>query len=114
MNAGTIAGRPAAAVGNGCGRRPWATPRVAALAAALAATALLTAACGGGSSSTGSSRAGQVRLARALAFAACMRRHGFANFPDDWSGNVGQLLSAGLDPGSPQLNAAFTKCGSWG
>jgi len=50
----------------------------------------------------------------ALAFAACMRRHGFANFPDDWSGNVGQLLSAGLDPGSPQLNAAFTKCGSWG
>jgi hypothetical protein len=47
----------------------------------------------------------------ALAFAACMRRHGFANFPDDWSGNVGQLLSAGLDPSSPQLNAALTKCG---
>ena len=48
---------------------------------------------------------------RALAFAACMRRHGFANFPDDWSGNVGQLISAGIDPGSPQLNAALTKCG---
>ena len=48
---------------------------------------------------------------RALAFAACMRRHGFANFPDDWSGNVGQLQSAGIDPSSPQVNAALTKCG---
>jgi hypothetical protein len=48
-----------------------------------------------------------------LAFAACMRRHGFANFPDGWSGNVGQLISAGIDPHSPQLNAALTKCGSW-
>jgi len=46
-----------------------------------------------------------------LAFAACMRRHGFANFPDGWSGNVGQLISAGIDPSSPQLNAALTKCG---
>ena len=48
---------------------------------------------------------------RALAFATCMRRHGIQNFPDDWSGNVGQLISAGLDPSSPQLNAALTKCG---
>ena len=48
---------------------------------------------------------------RALAFAACMRRHGFANFPDDWSGNVGQLISAGIGPSSPQLNAGLTKCG---
>jgi hypothetical protein len=48
---------------------------------------------------------------QALAFAACMRRRGIPNFPDDWSGNVGQLISAGLDPNSPQLNAALTKCG---
>jgi hypothetical protein len=48
---------------------------------------------------------------RGLEFAACMRRHGFQNFPDDWSGNVGQLISAGINPGSPQLNAALTKCG---
>jgi hypothetical protein len=48
---------------------------------------------------------------RALLFAACMRRHGIQNFPDDWSGNVGQLISAGIDPSSPQLNAALTKCG---
>jgi hypothetical protein len=46
-----------------------------------------------------------------LAFAACMRRHGFPQFPDGWSGNVGQLISAGIDPSSPQLNAALTKCG---
>jgi hypothetical protein len=52
-----------------------------------------------------------VQQRHALAFAACMRRHGIANFPDDWSGNVGQLISAGLDPSSPQLNAALTKCG---
>jgi hypothetical protein len=145
--------------------------------AVLVAFALLTAACGGGSSSAGSPRAGQGRLAQALAFAhcmrshgadfpdpnssggftikpsngaglnvpqahaacahrypnegkklpdpaqqaaqqrhalafaACMRRHGIANFSDDWSGNVGQLISNGIDPNSPQLNAALTKCG---
>jgi hypothetical protein len=46
-----------------------------------------------------------------LAMAACMRGHGFPNFPDDWSGNVGQLQSAHIDPSSPQLNAELTKCG---
>ena len=46
-----------------------------------------------------------------LAMAACMRRHGFPDFPDDWSGNVGQLQSAHIDPSSPQLNAELTKCG---
>ena len=48
---------------------------------------------------------------RALVFAACMRRHGIANFPDGWSGNVGQLTAAGIDPSTPQLNAALTRCG---
>jgi hypothetical protein len=43
-----------------------------------------------------------------------MHRHGFPQLPDGWSGNIGQLISAGIDPHSPQLNAAFTKCGSWG
>ena len=42
-----------------------------------------------------------------------MRKHRIANFPDDWSGNVGQLISAGIDPHSQRLSAAFTKCGSW-
>jgi hypothetical protein len=40
-----------------------------------------------------------------------MRRHGYPQFPDGWSGNVGQLISAGIDPNSPQVNAALTKCG---
>jgi hypothetical protein len=40
-----------------------------------------------------------------------MRRHGFPQFPDGWSGNVGQLISAHIDPSSPRLNAALTKCG---
>jgi hypothetical protein len=50
---------------------------------------------------------------KSLAFVACMHRHGFPQLPDDWSGNVGQLISAGINPRSPQLNAALTKCGSW-
>jgi hypothetical protein len=50
---------------------------------------------------------------RALAFVACMHRHGFPQLPDGWSGNEGQLISAGIDPKSPRLSAAFTKCGSW-
>ena len=181
MNAGTIAERPAAVVGNGAGRRRRA--RAAVLVAALAATALLTAACSGGPASTaGSSGAGHGRLAEALAFAhcmrshgapdypdpnssgvfmvnpstssrydaplstrqacahlrphgvqaagtpaeqaaqqreslafvACMHRHGFPQLPDGWSGNIGQLTAAGIDPHSPRLNAAFSKCGSWG
>ncbi len=46
-----------------------------------------------------------------LAFAACMRRHGFPGFPDGWSGNVGQLIAAGVNPNSPRFNAALTTCG---
>ena len=180
MNAGTIAGRPAA-VGDGGGRRHWAMARVAALIAALAAMTLLTAACGGGSPSAADSPgASQGRLAQTLAFThcmrshgapdypdpnssevfivnpsnssrfdapnstraacahllptkgqppsqaqqeqqqhqqlkfvACMHKHGFPQLPDAWSGNVGQLISAGIDPNSPRLNAAMAKCGPW-
>jgi hypothetical protein len=50
---------------------------------------------------------------QALAFVACMHRHGFPQLPDDWSGNIGQLTSAGIDPHSPQLSVALTKCGPW-
>ena len=52
---------------------------------------------------------------QSLALVACMHRHGFPQFPDNWSqwksGNVGMLASAGIDPNSPQLNSAFAKCG---
>jgi hypothetical protein len=37
----------------------------------------------------------------------------YPQLPDGWSGNVGQLISAGIEPHSPRLNAAFSKCGSW-
>jgi hypothetical protein len=56
----------------------------------------------------------QVQQQRqSLKFVACMHRHGYPQLPDDWSGNIGQLISAGIDPHSPRLNAAMTKCGSW-
>jgi len=64
-----------------------------------------------GKTLTPAQQAAQQR--RTLVFAACMRRHGFPQFPDGWSGNIGQLISAGIDPHSPQLSAAFTACGSW-
>jgi hypothetical protein len=51
---------------------------------------------------------------KSLAFAACMHKHGFPQLPDGWSGNIGQLISAGIDPHSPRLDTAFSKCGSWG
>ena len=60
----------------------------------------------------------QQQQRQSLALVACMHRNGFPQFPDNWSqwksGNIGMLVSAGIDPKSPQLNAAFTKCGSWG
>jgi hypothetical protein len=50
---------------------------------------------------------------RGLAFVACMHRHGFPQLPDGWDGQVGKLISVGIDPHSQRLSAAFTKCGSW-
>jgi hypothetical protein len=64
-----------------------------------------------GKTLTPAQQAAQQR--RELAFVACMHKHGFPQLPDGWSGNVGQLISAGIDPHSTQLSAAFTKCGSW-
>ena len=52
---------------------------------------------------------------QSLALVACMHKHGFPQFPDDFSmwtsGNIGMLVSAGINPKSPRLNAAFRKCG---
>ena len=55
----------------------------------------------------------EQQQAQQLKFVACMHKDGFPQLPDGWSGNVGQLISAGIDPHSPRLNAAMTKCGSW-
>jgi hypothetical protein len=89
MNAGITTERPAVARGDGAGGWRWAMARAAALVAALVTTALLTAACSGGSPGAARpSGAGQVRLARALAWAHCLRSHGAPNFPDPNSSGV--------------------------
>jgi hypothetical protein len=59
-------------------------------------------------------QAAQAR-ANALAFSACMRTHGEPNFPDPQFGTGGRVSirikqGAGLDPGSPQFQAAQSAC----
>jgi hypothetical protein len=53
----------------------------------------------------------------ALAFSACMRSHGEPNFPDPQFGTGGRVsikisvnAGTGLDPQSPQFQAAQTAC----
>jgi hypothetical protein len=50
---------------------------------------------------------------RNLAFAVCMRRHGFPKFPDSWGGgiHVDQMIKLGIDVNSPQFAAALKACG---
>jgi hypothetical protein len=53
---------------------------------------------------------------QALEFAACMRAHGVPNFPDPifpGGGRVEERIpqGSGIDPNSPQFQAASTKCG---
>ena len=52
---------------------------------------------------------------QALAFSACMRRNGVPNFPDPQFGSNGGAAiridpSSGIDPGSPQFQAAQKAC----
>jgi len=68
----------------------------------------------GGAQAAGTPAQQARQQRQTLAFVACMHKHGFPQLPDGWSGNVGQLIAAGIDPKSPRLNAAMTKCGSWG
>jgi len=50
-------------------------------------------------------------LAKALAFAKCMRSHGEPNFPDPRSNGGGISFSlSGLDPNSPQFQRAEQAC----
>jgi hypothetical protein len=57
--------------------------------------------------------------ARALAFSACMRKHGVPNFPDPQFMSGGRVLEkitngSGIDPGSPMFQAAQKKCSNSG
>jgi hypothetical protein len=101
--------------------------------ASLAALVLLLAGCGGGSGSpqvanigstattttsaqpgtdtTGGSSS-SVKTSNAHAFSECMRSHGLPNFPDpDSQGRV--TISGGLNPASPQFQAAQRQCAKY-
>jgi hypothetical protein len=57
--------------------------------------------------------AGQKKItALALQFAACMRSHGITNFPDPATGSSGFefMIPNGLNPQSPQVQAASQAC----
>jgi hypothetical protein len=77
---------------------------------ALAALAALSVGCSGGSAGPAVARAGASPSRPSgggmVAFAACMRSHGVPDFPD--SGK----LPPGIDPNSPQYQAAQDACQS--
>ena len=64
------------------------------------------------------SAAAQAQLqAQALAFSACMRKHGVPNFPDPQflsGGRVLEKITSGVDPNSPRFQAAQQKCSGSG
>lgn len=101
--------------------------RAGLLAVALAGAGALAAGCSGGpggpgvagasaSPSASSSVTASSGTARALAYAACMRSHGVPGFPDPTvkNGAVGFNITAadGIDPSSPQYQAALQSCSS--
>jgi hypothetical protein len=89
------------------------------LAAALAGVALLAAACGGGTAPATTPPASHgvtnsTDNAQGVAYTQCMRKDGVPNFPDPNSqGNLfngAYLKQAGVDPDSPQAQAASSAC----
>jgi hypothetical protein len=102
------------------------------LAALVASTALGLAACGGGGSpSPGVAGSGSTTStvaapsansgslappagfeAHALEYSRCMRAHGIAKFPDPTSNGIAISRSSGIDPNSPQFQAADHACKS--
>ena len=114
-------------------RRPGLSVPFAAVATAIAACAFLAACSGGpagpgvasatssapaashapggaqGSGDQGGSQLGSGGLT--VAFSACMRAHGEPKFPDPNSqGVVSSLIQMGIDPNSPQFQAAQKTC----
>lgn len=101
-------------------KRPWRW-RVGLLAV-LGAMALAVTACGGGSSGPGVAGGSSSSTTTAasgsgssggLALAKCMRSHGVSNFPDpNSSGGIDVNGANGIDPSSPQYQAAMKSCQS--
>ncbi len=71
-------------------------------------------ACGhllpGGGQMTSGNKFTPSQVAQLLNYAKCMRSHGVLNFPDPTSTGLGSLN--GIDPNSPQFNAASQACQS--
>lgn len=100
--------------------------RAGPLTAAMALVALLAAACGGGSADPGVAGGGSGSSTTSaptsgggsaqtsgLAYSQCMRAHGITNFPDpSSSGGINISAGSGVDPNSPQYQAATKACES--
>jgi hypothetical protein len=96
--------------------------RTAAATAALAGVALLATACAGGAAPAtappGSAGGSYVAdNADAIPYSQCMRAHGVPNFPDPSPNSppgkpfgAATLAQAGVDPNTPQFQAASTAC----
>jgi hypothetical protein len=87
--------------------------RVPLFAAAAVLAGVAGTACGGPASSSGTHH--QTEAQALLAFSACIRAHGVANFPDPQSGG-GFARSAldTVDENSPQFQSADKSCRSLG
>lgn len=90
--------------------------RAGVIVLAVAGTALLATACGGGSApaqhqNQNNQAQSGTRYQQAVAYAACIRKHGFPAFPDPTSQGVFPN-SGGLNLSSSQFQAAATACKS--
>lgn len=89
---------------------------LALLAMAVAVVAGAATACSSSSASSPSRATGQAHSGGGpLAFSACMRSHGVANFPDPTSGGGIQIQAqpvSGINPNSPAFQAAQHACQS--
>jgi hypothetical protein len=117
-------------------RRSAVPPRATLVAGALVTISLLAAACGGGSHPSGVASLGKTTLSspvaggvattlpsgaaaeehyqKALKYSKCMRSQGISNFPDPNDGGGIQIgPTSGIDPQSPQFQAAQKACGKY-
>jgi hypothetical protein len=103
------------AYGNEQRRRRRTRRRVGVPAAALTCLALLAAACSSPASSgtAAGTAAGGSAGHSALSYSQCMRAHGITAFPDPGSqGGINLNAGSGIDPNSPQYQAADKTCKS--
>jgi hypothetical protein len=104
---------------NDARRQRTARPAVLALATAcVIGLTLLASACGGSSgkkvaqvgstqTSTSAVSSRSAKLAAAVAYSACMRRHGVPQYPDP---NASRDIHIGIPKNSPQFKAAERTC----